>query len=227
MTWHAGDIALPNEGELKSPNETILAPLQDGRVMLAARSLSSANRKIVAFSSDGATNWSPPKFHEQLREPRCMASLISHPSGCLLFSNPDTLPFDATGREVPGGSGKRENLTIKLSRDDGQTWPVSKTLEAGPSAYSDLAVMPDGTVICLYEAKNDIERPDSLWLGFQKNKTTVAAHWQTHGPVKKPYSGQMQILSYCRSNIFGRNHQTGHCTKSFRPHTQNTNTCCI
>ena len=49
-----------------------------------------------------------------------------------------------------------ENLSIKLSRDDGKTWPVNKTLEPGPSAYSDLAVLPDGTVICLYEGKEDI-----------------------------------------------------------------------
>jgi sialidase-1 len=33
---------------------------------------------------------------------------------------------------------------------------VSKTLDAGPSAYSDLAVLPDGTVLCLYEGKADI-----------------------------------------------------------------------
>jgi hypothetical protein len=35
-------------------------------------------------------------------------------------------------------------------------WPVNKTLDAGPSAYSDLAVLPDGTVLCLYEKTSDI-----------------------------------------------------------------------
>jgi sialidase-1 len=59
-------------------------------------------------------------------------------------------------REVPAGRGKRENLSIKLSHDDGMTWPITKTLEAGPSAYSDLAVLSDGTVLCLYEGKTDI-----------------------------------------------------------------------
>jgi sialidase-1 len=33
---------------------------------------------------------------------------------------------------------------------------VNKTLDAGPSAYSDLAVLPDGTVLCLYEKSSDI-----------------------------------------------------------------------
>ena len=64
--------------------------------------------------------------------------------------------LDKDGKEVPAGRGKRENLSIKLSRDDGKTWPINKTLDAGPSAYSDLAVLPDGTVLCLYEGKADI-----------------------------------------------------------------------
>jgi sialidase-1 len=33
---------------------------------------------------------------------------------------------------------------------------VNKSIEAGPSAYSDLAVLPDGTVLCLYEKGSDI-----------------------------------------------------------------------
>ena len=87
-----------------------------------------------------------------------MASIIAHPAqaGMLLFSNPHRLSLDKAGNEVPAGRGKRENLSIKLSRDDGKTWPVNKTLDPGASAYSDLAVLPDGTVLCLYERKEDI-----------------------------------------------------------------------
>lgn len=88
-----------------------------------------------------------------------MASIASHPSkpGTLIFSNPHTLKLDKDGTEVPAGRGKRENLSIKLSHDDGKTWPINKTLDPGPSAYSDLAVLPDGTVLCLYEGKADIQ----------------------------------------------------------------------
>lgn len=157
-TWKAGELCLPNEGELGNPNETMIAELSDGRVMLVARSVSKANRKIITTSADGATGWSKPVFHEQLWEPICMASIAAHPSkpGTLLFSNPHSLARDKDGKETPAGRGKRENLSIKVSRDDGQTWPVSKTLDSGSSAYSDLAVLPDGAVICLYEAKSDI-----------------------------------------------------------------------
>ena len=139
-------------------NEAMIAERSDGSVLLVARSVSKANRKIVTTSADGATGWSTPRFHPQLWEPICMASIIAHPSepGTLLFSNPHSLAFDREGREIPAGRGRRQNLSIKLSRDDGKTWPLNKTLETDPSAYSDLAVLPDGTVLCLYEAGESI-----------------------------------------------------------------------
>jgi hypothetical protein len=107
-------------------------------------------------SRDEGATWSEPAFNPDLWEPRCMAGAIAHPAGVLLFSNPHTLPLDKEGKEIPGDRGKRENLTVKLSRDDGKTWPVMKTLDTGPSAYSDLAVIPDGTVLSLYERGEDI-----------------------------------------------------------------------
>jgi sialidase-1 len=127
--------------------------------MLVTRSVSQPNRKIITISSNGATGWSKPVFHSELWEPICMASIVAHPSqpGTLIFSNPHSLGLDKDGREVPAGRGKRENLCIKLSRDDGKTWPVNRVLDSGKAAYSDLAVLPDGTVLCLYEADTAID----------------------------------------------------------------------
>jgi sialidase-1 len=167
-TWQAGDLCLPNEGEFGNPNETMITELSDGRVLLVNRNVSKANRKLVTTSPDGARNWTKPVFHDQLWESICMASIIAHPSkpGTLLFSNPHTLKLGQDGKEVPAGRGKRENLSIKLSRDDGKTWPLNKTLDPGPSAYSDLAVLPDGTILCLYEGKSEIRiaRFDLGWI---------------------------------------------------------------
>jgi sialidase-1 len=86
-----------------------------------------------------------------------MASLFKHSSGVLLFSNPRTVGRDSAGKEIPDSGGKREQLTIQLSRDDGTTWPIRKTLEAGPTAYSDLAELPDGSLLCLYERNDSID----------------------------------------------------------------------
>ena len=42
-------------------------------------------------------------------------------------------------------------MTIRLSYDEGQTWPVVKVLYAGSAAYSDLVVLSNGVIGCLYE----------------------------------------------------------------------------
>jgi sialidase-1 len=44
------------------------------------------------------------------------------------------------------------NLTVRISFDEGQSWPGSRVLHAGPSAYSDLAILASGEFACLYEA---------------------------------------------------------------------------
>ncbi len=158
VTWQAGEIAVPDEGEFGDPNETMITTLSDGRVMLVTRSVSKPNRKLITTSSNGSSDWSTPVFHDQLWEPICMAGIVSHPSkpGTLIFSNPHSLARDSSGAEIPAGRGKRRNLSVKLSHDDGKTWPINKTLESGDSAYSDLAVLPDGTVLCLYEGNEKI-----------------------------------------------------------------------
>ena len=46
----------------------------------------------------------------------------------------------------------RENGTIQLSDDDGQTWTAKRVIDAGPFGYSDLAAAPDGTLFCIYDA---------------------------------------------------------------------------
>ena len=159
QTWQAGAIVVPDSGDFEDPNETILTELSDGRVLLISRNESKASRKLVSYSPDGASAWTTPQFHPELWEPICMASVASVPDkpGWVVYSNPYTLARDKQGQEIPGGRGKRENLTIRLSRDFGRTWPVERTLEPGKSAYSDLAFLPDGRLLCFYEADSRLQ----------------------------------------------------------------------
>jgi len=156
-TWRAGEIIGPDTPDLINPNETVAAQLADGRVMFNIRSVSKANRRAISFSRDGATGWSKAIFDQRLAEPICMASvarLSEKPGGDrnrIVFANPDNLTR-ADGRDTPGLGRDRKNLTIKLSYDEARNWPVSKALEPGPSAYSDLAVGREGTIFCFYEA---------------------------------------------------------------------------
>jgi sialidase-1 len=155
-TWQRGEIAAPNTDEWVNPNETVVVELADGRVMLNVRSESKNHRRLVVTSPDGATQWSRPRFQEELLEPICMASLVRYSlakdggKNRLLFANPHNLER-ADGKGKPGVGRDRKNLSLKLSEDDGATWPVSRTLEPGFSGYSDLAVGPDQSIYCFYE----------------------------------------------------------------------------
>jgi sialidase-1 len=138
------------------PSETVPVELRDGRVLFNIRSESRENRRLVSVSADGAHRWSRPRFDPALLEPVCMASLLRleqrAPDGTplIVFANPDTLENEL----IPAGGNlahDRKRLTVKLSRDDCQTWPLSRVLEPGPAGYSDLAQAPDGTLLCIYE----------------------------------------------------------------------------
>ena len=42
-------------------------------------------------------------------------------------------------------------MTIRVSYDEGETWPVSREIYSGGSAYSNLVKLSDDTVGLLYE----------------------------------------------------------------------------
>src|SRR5690606_24801350 len=46
----------------------------------------------------------------------------------------------------------RRNLTVRVSRDEGRTWPVSKLVRSGDSQYSCLARLPNGEIGLLHES---------------------------------------------------------------------------
>src|SRR5690554_6596658 len=130
QTWKLGGTIRPKA------NECQVVELADGKgtLLMNMRSYFDRNLRTHAWSSDGGETWTAPQDAEDLLEPVCQASLIRHswPDGeqrsTVLFANP--------------ASTKRENMTVKLSEDEGQSWLVSKMLYEGPSAYSSLTVLP-------------------------------------------------------------------------------------
>jgi sialidase-1 len=154
-TWRRGDIAIPNTSAFPDPNETTAVQLADGKVMLNVRTEAKENRRTVVTSKDGATHWSRPRLQEDLPDAICFASIIrlsTRKDGGrdrLLFVNPDNLTR-ADGKD--SRSKDRINLTVRLSYDEGGHWNVKRTIEPGATGYADLAVLPDGTILCLYEA---------------------------------------------------------------------------
>jgi sialidase-1 len=155
-TWHAGEVIAATTEATPNPSETELVELSDGRVLANIRSESKRHRRLFSISDDGTTGWSTPEFQEALYEPICMggnAAFVDDDgrTTALLYSYPNSGP----GSGIGGSEGNRErrNLTVRLSDDDGRTWPISRVVDRGPSGYSDMAVGPDGTVYLLYEAQ--------------------------------------------------------------------------
>jgi sialidase-1 len=126
-------------------NESTLVELADGRLYQNMRNYKKTNRRAVAYSSNGGQTWTTAADDAALVEPVCQASALRYPNSngqdYVLFSNP--------------ASTKRERMTLRLSPDAAATWPIAKELYAGPSAYSDLAIAPNGDILCLYERGNE------------------------------------------------------------------------
>jgi sialidase-1 len=181
LSWHAGEIILEDGPQFANPSETALVELSDGRVMANIRTESAFLRRVTARSPDGARAWSPPRIEQDLFDPVCFAGLTRFSAGKLLFSNPDSLSTTGPGSNThtegprppwgyaPQGTpkGRRENLTVRLSEDDGRTWPTARVVDPGLAGYSDLASAPDGTIYCFYEGGGiggDAYASAHLWL---------------------------------------------------------------
>jgi sialidase-1 len=138
-SWHAGHLLSPDTDESKA------VELPDGMVVQNSRPDADGYRFISA-SSDGAKTFGPPVAQPQLIDPHVNGDEIRvNPSAhgprrsWLLFVN-------------PASQLARENLTVRLSCDDGATWPVQNLVHAGPSGYPAMAMLSNGRVGVFYES---------------------------------------------------------------------------
>lgn len=141
QTWQAGELVGRNMDENK------VVELSDGRVMLNSRDSGKSGYRKVAYSEDGGHSYGEVRLEKQLPDPANNASIIraypNAPQGSddakvLLFSN-------------AADKNSRSNGTVRMSCDDGQTWPVSKVFEPGAMDYSTMATLPDGNIGMLFE----------------------------------------------------------------------------
>ena len=150
-TWKASKPSYSNT------TESMVVQLGDGSIMQNMRdnrnrkSQSDTNGRAVFITKDLGENWiQHTTHHNALIEPVCMASLFKHvyydhkgkTKSILLFSNPNS-------------TTSRERMTIKVSLDDGKTWPKKYWLLLDQlhlsGGYSSLTSINNDTIGILYE----------------------------------------------------------------------------
>lgn len=125
-------------------NESKLVELDNGNLMFNIRNQTPDLRQIV-ISEDGGETWGAPYFQEELIDPYINGDLLRYTSILDGFDQ-SRLLFSIAAHPTD-----RRNLTIFLSYDEGETWPVSKVVNPGPAGYSSLTILEDGTIGCFYE----------------------------------------------------------------------------
>ena len=163
-SWHLGGETGP------MTNESQVVELADGSLMLNMRTSRKTGCRVMAISRDNGMTWSEPVDVPELIEPACQASILRYSwpdkdgKSHILFCN-------------PACKDDRIKLTVRLSYDEGRSWPVSKLLYAGPSAYCCLAALKDGDIACLYEGGDKYQHEKIIFARF-------SLEWLTDGKDK-------------------------------------------
>ena len=153
ITWHASKNPGCTDGD-----ESKVVELSNGDVLMSIRNRHKGDR-LFSISTDGGETWSEPKYNATLPAPACNGDIVAytHNGKNLLLHS------------LPASRTTRENVTVYVSEDNGETWTAKRCIYKGYSAYSSLQVLDDGTIgIIVEEGKWDGGLPgeDGFNLGY-------------------------------------------------------------
>jgi sialidase-1 len=130
-------------------NEAMAAELSGGKLLMNIRNQQGdARARIVSISSDGGATWDTTYFDQQLPDPVNQGSILTlgkkKGKTILAFCN-------------AADTKRRDNLTLRISHDEGKTWTEQHVIAKSPNnekdyaAYSDLVKTGKKEVGVLYE----------------------------------------------------------------------------
>ena len=136
-TWQRGSFVPGSQGG----DECQLVERSDGRILFDIRQ-NSGPRRWMATSDDGGKTWSAMRPGNPVTPVACaIERLTAKAAG----NDRDRILW--TGPKGPD----RKHLVARLSYDEGETWPVERSISTDFAAYSDLAVLKDKSVGVLWE----------------------------------------------------------------------------
>ena len=135
-TWQASTNRASENGD-----EAKVVELDNGDVLMSIR---HSGHRLFNLSRDHGITWGNQIDQNDITDPFCNGDLIRYTALTDGFNKNRLL------HSIPFASS-RKNVSVLLSYDEGQTWPVSKVIYSGSSAYSALTILDDGTVGIYYE----------------------------------------------------------------------------
>ncbi len=139
-TWQRSQVAY------RAGDEAKLMELANGEVLISVR---RSGARGWNTSDDGGQTWGTQGTWPEMTVNACNGDMLRLDDGAL--SGTTTLIHS-----IPN-SMQRENVSIFVSHDEGRSWQLARTLVEGPSVYSSLTLLPDGSVACFVEQGPDTD----------------------------------------------------------------------
>lgn len=130
-------------------NEVSSVETEDGGVLVVSRKFGGPGGgvKRVTRSEDGGDTWGEVTYHDELPCVGCQ-------NGLTRYSFSDDAKLGGRSRilfSAPKGPGRKTGI-VKMSYDDGKTWPVEKVVWSDEFAYSVMCPLKPGSVGLLFES---------------------------------------------------------------------------
>ncbi len=139
------------------------------------RSYHCSYRRAISFSKDGGLTWSAVTLDKKLFEPICSGSIARLPSVRARQKKDRIIFANSNGRVRSGHVFVREKLTVRLSYDEGKSWPVDRVQDPGPAGNLNAIGLPDGRVGVLYEGGARQNFRETIYF------STCTVNWLTRG----------------------------------------------
>ncbi|MCR5445219.1 MAG: glycoside hydrolase [Bacteroidales bacterium] len=149
-TWHRSQRAFSAGDEAK------LMELTSGEVLISVR---RSGARGWNTSADGGHTWGTQGTWPEMTVNACNGDMLRLDDTTLIHSIPN--------------STQREDVSLYISTDEGRSWHSPRLLTPGPSVYSSLTLLPDGTIGCYVE--RNPQGVCELWF-YRFNRMWLEAH---------------------------------------------------
>ncbi|MBA4853671.1 exo-alpha-sialidase [Emticicia sp. BO119] len=147
---HGKTFKLSQTINIPGGNEATATEISGNGLILNARNQKGDKKaRIVSISKDGGETWEKTYFDENLPDPVCEGSILSLGTK----KGKHILAFSNAAHQT-----KRDNLTLRISFDEGKTWSINKVVDKSSNeqskdytAYSDIVRINKNTIGVLYE----------------------------------------------------------------------------